>query len=107
LVIKTLFLVPVNDNAGNPFPWSYWIALENRLMATFGGFSQTPGVEGVWRAGDRVYRDTSRQYVVNIVSWAQMAEWLDFIRWIRLLFRQQAIYVEVAGVSEILGGEQS
>jgi hypothetical protein len=107
LVIKTLFLVPVNDNAGNPFPWSYWIALENRLMATFGGFSQTPGVEGVWRAGDRVYRDTSRQYVVSIVSWAQMAEWLDFIRWIRLLFRQEAIYVEVAGVSEILGGEQS
>ncbi len=102
-MVKTMFLVPIRDNEGRPFPRSHWRELEQQLLQ-FGGFSRTTGVAGTWTDGGRIYRDTSRQYVVSLQSWTQIPAWLEIVRWARERFRQEAIYIEVAGVPEIIGG---
>jgi hypothetical protein len=104
-MIKTIFLVPVRDNDGRPFPRSAWRALEDRLLQ-FGGFSFTDGVYGTWQFGGRMYRDRSRRYTVSLTSWMQLPASLELVHWVRGTFRQEAIYVEVAGVPEIVGGAE-
>lgn len=103
-MIKTLIVVPIRDNRGKLFPRSAWDELEQRLLVAFGGYAEAPAVSGRWRVGDRVYADQSRQYVVSLTSWRQMPVWLDIVRWLRERFAQEAIYVEVAGLPEILNG---
>ena len=103
-MIKTLFLVPIRDSRGRLFRRSTWDELERRLLDAFGGYTELPSVSGAWRAGDRVYQDQSRQYVVSLTSWRQLPAWLELIGWVRERFSQEAIYVEVAGVPEILEG---
>jgi len=39
-VIETMFLVPERDNAGRRFSRRFWSALEDRLLAEFGGFTE-------------------------------------------------------------------
>lgn len=58
----------------------------------------------MWQSGERTYRDTSAQYVVSLTSWTQLPEWLLIVRWARTRFRQEAIYVKVAGIPEIIAG---
>lgn len=101
-MIKTMFLVPLTDNAGLPFEDDAWTELERRLLR-FGGFSAGGVVDGAWESGGKVYRDRSRTYIVSLESWAQLPEWLAMIRWVREAFRQEAIYIEVAGIPEIIG----
>lgn len=68
----------------------------------FGGFSRLASVRGTWAFEGRTYRDTSRQYIVALNSWTQLPAWLDIARQISTLFQQEALYIEVAGVPEIL-----
>ena len=96
-------LVPVRDNEGRRFPRSAWRELERRLVQS-GGLSLTPRVTGVWQSGGRVYRDINRQYVVSLTSWTQLPDWLGVVRWARDYFRQEAMYIEVAGVPEVIEG---
>ena len=103
-VVKTVLLIPTRDNDGRPFPRSAWRELEQQLLALAGGFSRQDGFAGAWSDGSRVYRDVSRQYIVSLASWTQFPAWLDIVRWARDRFRQEAIYIEVAGVPEIIGG---
>ena len=102
-MIKTVVLVPVRDNDGRPFPKALWEELQARFMP-FGGFTRPIGVVGAWQSGGRVYHDRSRQYTVVLASWRQLAAWLAVVEWAREAFRQEAMYVEVAGVPEILDG---
>ncbi|MCI0584141.1 MAG: hypothetical protein L0227_14875 [Chloroflexi bacterium] len=102
-MIKAAFLVPIRDNDGRPFPRSSWIELERRLVDAFGGYSRMSAVHGAWEEHGRVYRDVSRQYVASLSSWMELPVWLDLVRWVRQAFRQEAIYIEVAGVPEIVG----
>lgn len=102
-VIRTLLLLPIRDNSGRLFPRRLWESLEARLLR-FGGFTQSSGVWGVWRDGDRTFRDESRKYVVALSSWTQFPAWLEIAQWARHAFSQEALYVEVAGVPEILTG---
>ena len=68
----------------------------------FGGVSWSGGVAGAWRSpSGRVYRDRNRQYTVSLERWSQFPDWLDVIRWVRERFRQEAIYIKVAGVPEV------
>ncbi len=102
-MIKTLFHVPLTDNAGHPFPQSLWDRLDEHLLR-FGGFSVVPGVRGAWRdpATGRVYNDVSNRYEVALASWADLPAWLRVVRWARMEFRQVAVYVEIAGHPEAL-----
>lgn len=101
-MIRTVFLVPTQDNDGKPFTRTDWHELEQKLFQ-FGGWSKTGPVEGAWSDGNKVYRDRSRQYHVALASWTQLPEWLEVIRWTRTHFRQEALYIEVAGIPEIIG----
>lgn len=101
-MIKTMFLVPIKDNASRPFGRRHWEELEEKLLE-FGGYTLGGVVEGSWTAGGKVYRERSRSYIVSLESWTQLPEWLAVIRWVRETFRQEAIYIEVAGIPEIIG----
>jgi hypothetical protein len=101
-VIETVLFVPLTDNEGGRFGRRDWDALEGRLVA-FGGFSRTANVQGRWYDSGRIYADTSRQYVVALASWWQLPIWLEIVDWARVIFRQEALYVKVAGIAEIRG----
>lgn len=77
-MIKALILVPVRDNGGRRFATHQWKDLERRLAA-LGGFTLLPGVAaGGWMHKGQIYHDRSRQYLVILSSWFDLAEWLAF-----------------------------
>lgn len=102
-MVKTMLLVPVADNAGEVFGPEDFRELESRLLALGGGFSRQANVAGAWAYEGRVIRDESRQYLVALQGWRDVAAWLDIVEWARIRFRQDAMYVEVAGIPEVLG----
>ncbi len=99
-MIKTTLVVPVADNDGSAFDRSAWRELESRLMQ-WGGLTRDSDVTGGWTDGDRTYRDRSRRYVVALASWWDLSAWLAVVDWAGRRFRQEAMFVEVAGIPEI------
>ncbi len=97
-----MVLIPARDNDGRDFPRHVWRDLEQQFRG-FGGFTRAAHVEGEWENTGRVYRDVSRQYIVVLSSWEQLSAWLAVVRQAQVTFGQQAMYIEVAGVPEILG----
>lgn len=55
-------ILPLRDNAGAKVEAAHK-ALQEALIASFGGFSHRP-VWGAWQDGGTVYRDRSREYTV-------------------------------------------
>ena len=103
-MIKTLILVPIQDNEGQPFSPKDWDELEQKLLSSFGGYTGGEMISGAWAdSTGTVYRDTSREWRVALNSWLQVPEWLALANWTRTHFRQIAIYVEIAGIPEIIG----
>lgn len=102
-MIKTMVLVPIADNDGKAFGPQDWAELEQQLLQAFGGWTDGGVVKGAWADGETVYRDTSRRFEVALGSWIQLPAWLELVRWIREHFRQISVYVEVAGIPEIIG----
>jgi hypothetical protein len=100
-VIETVVLIPEAGNTGDAHSPRLWRRLEDRLLARFGGFSMAGNVRGAWRSQERHYTDVSRQYVVALASWWQLPEWLQLVDWARTTFRQEALYVKVAGIPEV------
>ena len=101
-----MVLVPQQDNHGRDFPRSAWLELERRFRQ-FGGFTRATDVQGEWEDRGRIYRDTSRQYIVALTSWEQLGDWLAVVRWAQATFAQEAMYIEVAGIPEILPGRST
>jgi hypothetical protein len=101
-MIKTLVLMPERDNGGAAYVPAVWQGLEARLAREFGGFSRRSEVIGVWHAAGRTYQDASREYTISLTSWRQLAAWLTIVDLARGEFQQEALYVEIAGVPEIL-----
>ncbi|MGH2584820.1 MAG: hypothetical protein ACRDJE_07905 [Dehalococcoidia bacterium] len=102
-MIKTALVVPVRDNDGRSFSPRVWRELEARLLR-FGGYTIEVGVAGAWESGGRLYRDRSRRYTVALPSWFDVPAWLDVVVWARTRFRQEALYIEIAGIPEIADG---
>ena len=98
-MIETVLLVPLADNDGKRFDPALVWQLERRLLR-FGGFTGPLQVAGAWYAGGRVYRDTNLQFVVGLTSWTQLPRWLTIVRWALVQFRQEALYIKVAGIPE-------
>ena len=101
-LIRTLFLVPELDNDGTPFEEAAWLELEERLITQFHGYSRRSGIVGAWHTGECLYQDLNREYSVALISWRQLPVWLAIVEWVLSGFAQEAIYIEVAGVAEIL-----
>jgi hypothetical protein len=102
-VIEAVVLIPEAGNTGDTYSPRLWRRLEDRLIARFGGFSVAGNVCGAWRSQERLYTDVSRQYVVALASWWHLPAWPQLVDWARTTFRQEALYVKVAGIPEVRG----
>ena len=103
-MIKTIIHVPHSDNDGQVFSLESWRELERQVVDRFGGYSCDDQVQGAWRSSEGVvFWDVSRRYTIAVGSWTAIPAFLDFVSWVRVTFRQEAIYVEIAGVPEVLG----
>jgi hypothetical protein len=101
-LIKAILLVPTRDNDGRAFPERLWRDLERRLAGAFGGFSRRAGVAGAWESGGRLYRDRNREYTIVLSTWRRIAQLLEIADWTCVQFRQEAVYLEIAGLPEVL-----
>lgn len=102
-MLRTVLLVPVQDNDGKDFTRGDWDELETRLILAFGGYTMPGQAEGAWSGeGGHVYRDVSYQYVVSLTTCRQLPAWLEIVEWALVHFHQEAVYVEIAGVPEVL-----
>jgi hypothetical protein len=100
----TAFLLPEADNEGRRTSPATYAAIEDALLAEFGGLSWQDGVTGVWLYEGHTYRDRSRQYLVALEHWKQLPAWLNIVEEARQRTSQLAIYIEVAGVPDIWDG---
>lgn len=100
-MIKTLLYVPVADNEGRQFTIDQWSALEAKL-AQFGGYSFQADVHGAWIDQGVVYRDENRAYSVALGSIRLLPAWVEVVEWALVTFVQEALYVEVNGVPEVI-----
>jgi hypothetical protein len=102
-MIPASLLVPLADNDGNPFPAAMFAALEDELVARFGGFTHAGTKGGAWRGDDGVvYRDRSRQYDIAVESWIDIPDFLQLVDRVAVKFRQRAVFVTIAGIPDIV-----
>lgn len=101
-MIGAAILIPLAGNDGNPFTRRQVRLFEDRLAALSGGYTRRTGVTGVWHEDGQTFRDESREYLVALDSWLQLPAWLDLALWACGHFEQLAVFVEVAGIPEIL-----
>lgn len=101
-MIKALVLVPIQDNDGRAFGRKDWDALEQRFVQAFGGFTGGQTVSGAWADNGVIYRDKSLRYEIALESWRNVTEFLQIVDWIKVHFRQIAIYIEIAGIPDII-----
>lgn len=92
---KLLFLLPLLDNAGQPFATTDWDWLTDELVIRFGGWTLDGKVEGAWRdpKSGQVYRDSSVRYVV-VVEKPAVDSLISFLGEVKTRFRQEALYIE-------------
>lgn len=93
---KAIFLLPLRDNSGQPFPASDWDWMTDELVARFGGWTFDGRVEGAWRdeKSGQIYRDVSARYVV-VVEKPAMADLFSFLGEVKTRFGQEALFVEL------------
>ncbi|PZC48586.1 MAG: hypothetical protein DK306_000849 [Chloroflexi bacterium] len=97
------FLVPVTDKAGQAVRSEAWDRLAGRILDVVGGFQQTRVVAGAWRSDSgQVFHEESREYVMALDSMRQVADFLALVDWAAAAFAQAAMFVEVAGIPEVL-----
>lgn len=106
-MIEAWFLVPEADNDGKPFPESAFVELETELAEAFGGWTYAGDVTGGWigEAG-KLYTDNSRRYVLALQSWRQVHKLLRLVDRVANGFEQEAIYLTIAGIPEIVERER-
>jgi len=106
-MIETYFLLPQQDNDGNPFPRAKFQALRERIISEFGGLTvEEDHSTGYWKGDDgRLYADRNAKYIIAVESLTQIPAVLDLVRWVRKEFQQEAIYLNIAGIAEIIGEE--
>jgi hypothetical protein len=103
MMIRAAILVPLRDNDGKAFGFRTWAEFRTRLLALSGGYTDAGQVQGVWVDSGRTYDDRSRRYEVAIQSWRDVHAVIELADWVRDAFRQEAIYIEIAGLAEIIG----
>lgn len=95
--------VPLADNSGNTFDEAAFAAFEEDLAEQFGGCSRLPGtVRGAWKDGGRLYRDDLAVYRVALSSIIQAGRLEGVIERAKLLFRQEALFIQYGGQAETL-----
>ncbi|SMO92783.1 hypothetical protein [Melghirimyces algeriensis] len=106
-MIETYILIPQADNDGNPFSVSKLKNLRNIIIEEFGGVSVEEGtISGYWKGGEKTYKDTNDKYMIALNSLTEIPKFLEIARWVRKEFQQEAVYVNIAGIAEIIGDEE-
>jgi hypothetical protein len=92
---KVVFVLPLLDNEGQPYPASDWDWLLDSLVSRYGGWTLDGKVEGAWRdeKSGQVYRDSSLRYCV-VVEEPAVQDLLSFLGEVKIRFRQLALFVE-------------
>ncbi|HKA44385.1 MAG TPA: hypothetical protein VKF40_20545 [Burkholderiales bacterium] len=96
-------LLPVYDNAGKPFPASYYAAVRDELAGRFGGltaYTRAPA-EGLWsHEGGQPARDDIVVYEV-MVEQLDRAWWESFRGDLERKFAQQELVVRAQPVERL------
>ena len=102
-MILASFLIPVADNQGQMFSHEHFDDLLNRLVRDFGGCTDLDHCWGIWKSPTgHTHSERNRNFQVAISSWLYFPLFLDTIAWAQRAFGQEAIYVVVAGIPEVL-----
>jgi hypothetical protein len=91
-------LVPLLDNAGEPFGPETFAQMEAELVARFGGFTRQDGMAGAWadRLGT-VYRDRLCSDTVATAARNGKEQVITLARHWCLMLKQLAVYVRLPG----------
>jgi hypothetical protein len=90
-------LIPIRANDGRKCPRCYFSEFEEHLTDAAPGWSRRDGlVIGSWRGDDRVHRDTSREYFIDIADEREARELaLALYRFIAHRFEQLAVSINI------------
>jgi len=104
-MIKATVLIPLTLNDGSPVKAETVSEFHQHVFEVSpGGHTQRPGASGLWREDSGILvTDRLTEYTFALVSWRDLAAFLALVDWARLAFAQEAMYIEVMGVPEILG----
>jgi hypothetical protein len=104
MMIEVQILIPLIDNAGDPFTSDHHELFDTELLRLFGASSLFPGiVAGQWTSSGQVYRDGTRVYVVAVDGIIARGDALSsVVSFAKNHYGQHAIYVRYLGVSEII-----
>lgn len=103
-MIETFFLLPRFDNDGQPFTDQQIQQLRETIIDQYGGLTvEEAKASGYWKEGDKVYSDSNDKYLIALESLTQIPDLLDLVRQVRIEFKQEAIYLNVNGIVEIIG----
>jgi hypothetical protein len=67
--------LPLNDNAGHPFPEARFVGVQRELLARYGGVTSTQRqfpLEGLWKFKRRVFQDWVM--VFSVMDYRQEAQ---------------------------------
>jgi hypothetical protein len=103
-MIETFFLLPRFDNEGQPFTDEQINKLRGKIIDKFGGLTvEESASSGYWKEGDKIFKDVNDKYIIALNSLTQIPDLLDLVRQVRKEFKQEAIYLNVNGIVEIIG----
>jgi hypothetical protein len=104
-MIKATVLIPTTYNDGTPVEAATSASFSFRIHALSpDGHTQRAGSRGEWRdASGLVVTDVLDEYTFALPGWRDVARFIELVDWARAAFRQEARYVEIMGVPEILG----
>jgi hypothetical protein len=96
-------LIPLRDNAGNPFPASHYAALREDLAKRFGGvtaYTRAPA-EGTWETSDESRaRDDIVVYEV-MVDHLDRDSWAEYRRSLEKRFAQEELVVRAQRIERL------
>lgn len=103
-MIETFFYLPRFDNDGKPFERHQVNQLRETIIDQFGGLTiEEATSSGYWKEGGKVYKDINDKYIIGLESLQQITDLLKLVKQVRKDFRQEAIYLNVNGIVEIIG----
>lgn len=104
-MIKAIVLIPLRLNDGTLVPVGTVIEFYARVFALSpSGHTRRPGASGSWRDDDgSVFTDDLTEFIFALPSWRDVSAFLSLVDWARVEMQQEAMYIEVMGVPEVLG----
>lgn len=88
-------LLPLQSNAGDPFPPEDFEAFEDLLITLAGGFTRRGESTGVWRSpSGQIFHDRTRAYAVTVPADVADSVASSLSRFVTDRFRQEAAWIE-------------